>query len=300
MQELFRIIPKVSRNNSNVLIAGESGTGKELVAAALHNLSPRSEGNFVALNCAAFPEGLLESELFGHMKGSFTGAHQNKEGLFEVANGGTLFLDEVAEMPLNLQSKLLRAIENGTFRRIGGTTDIQVDTRIISATNKDLKREAETGSFREDLFFRLNVIPLRIPPLRERRDDIPLLVEYFIRRYAEGERRFSEDALQVLMDYEWKGNVRELENMVERVLLFSDTPTVGVEDLPTELREHRPPERLLPEIGEGIEMEKLLAEQEKRYLREALKLTGGKKTEAARLLGLTFRSFRHKLSKYGI
>jgi two-component system response regulator PilR (NtrC family) len=300
MQEMLALIPKIARNNSNVLITGESGTGKELVAVALHNLSTRDEKNLVAINCASFPEGLLESELFGHMKGSFTGAVHNKQGLFEVADGGTLFMDEVAEMPLNLQSKLLRAIENGTFRRVGGTTDIKVDVRIISATNKVLREEASSGSFREDLFFRLNVIPLHIPPLRERREDIPLLIEHFLKRHSDIKRTLSGSALNLLMGYEWRGNVRELENAIERIVLFTDKETITESDLPDDFRHCSLKKSPLPPIDGGVNLEETISELEKNYLLEALRLAGGKKTEAARLLNLSFRSFRHKLSKYGI
>jgi two-component system response regulator PilR (NtrC family) len=300
MQEILRLVPKIASNNSNVLITGESGTGKDLVASALHNLSPRSDKNFVAINCASFPEGLLESELFGHMKGAFTGAIQNKQGLFEVADGGTLFLDEVAEIPLNLQSKLLRAIENGTFRRLGGTTDIKVDVRIISATNKNLKEAVASGAFREDLYFRLNVIPLHLPPLRERKEDIPLLIEHFLKKYSDRKVQFSGSAMNMLINYTWRGNVRELENTIERILLFTESDVITEADLPAEITEGLKEKRHLPEIADGIDLEDLLSNIEKWYLTEALKITGGKKTEAAELLGLSFRSFRHKLSKYGI
>jgi two-component system response regulator PilR (NtrC family) len=301
MQEMLNLIPKVAFSNSNVLITGESGTGKELVAAALHNLSPRAPNNFVAINCASFPEGLLESELFGHMKGAFTGAVQNKQGLFETADSGTLFLDEVAEMSLNLQSKLLRAIETSTFRRVGGTADITVDVRIISATNKYLKEECGRDNFREDLFFRLNVIPLHIPPLRERKDDIPLLVDHFLKKYSDRPRQFSGSAMSILMDYPWKGNVRELENMIERVLLFTDNVVITAADLPSELA--AVPERTstIPAVDQGsIDLDEIMKNIEKNYLLEALTITGGNKTEAAKLLKISFRSLRHKLSKYGI
>jgi two-component system response regulator PilR (NtrC family) len=301
MQELLSLLPKVAANSSNVLITGESGTGKELVANALHNLSPRAPQNFVAINCASFPEGLLESEIFGHMKGSFTGATQNKQGLFEVANGGTLFLDEIAEMPHNLQSKLLRAIETSTFRRVGGTSDIKVDVRIVSATNKDLKEECPRGNFREDLYYRLNVIPLHIPPLRERKDDIPLLVDHFMKKYSGRSRQFSGSAMSILMDYEWKGNVRELENMIERTLLFTDKDLITASELPSELAATPQRTAMLPSVDQGtVDLEEILKNIEKNYLLEALTMTAGKKTEAAKLLNLSFRSFRHKLSKYGI
>jgi two-component system response regulator PilR (NtrC family) len=301
MQVILNLIPKVAPNNSNVLITGESGTGKELVAAALHNLSPRAHNNFVAINCASFPEGLLESELFGHMKGAFTGAVQNKQGLFEAADSGTLFLDEIAEMSLNLQSKLLRAIETSTFRRVGGTANITVDVRIISATNKDLKEECGRGNFREDLYFRLNVIPLHIPPLRERKDDIPLLVDHFLKKYSDRPRQFSGSAMSVLTDYPWKGNVRELENMIERVLLFTDTNVITAADLPAELASTPEKTSMTPAVDRGnIDLDEIMKNIEKNYLIEALAITGGNKTEAAKLLKISFRSFRHKLSKYGI
>ncbi|HXX58737.1 MAG TPA: sigma-54 dependent transcriptional regulator [Thermodesulfovibrionales bacterium] len=303
MQELLGTLPKIAQSNSNVLISGESGTGKEYVATALHNLSSRKENNFVAINCAAFPEGLLESELFGHMKGSFTGAIQNKQGLFEVADRGTLFLDEIGEMPLSLQSKLLRIIENGTFRRVGGTGDLKVDVRIVSATNKNLSDEVAAGRFREDLYYRLNVIPLRIPPLRRRKDDIPQLVEHFITKLSPSRTRYlSPAAMKILINYPWKGNVRELENVIERVLLLTDKDEIPAEDLPAELNIPSSPMQGLPEITmDGkVNLDEIIEEIEKRYLLEALRLTNGVKTEAAALLRLSFRSFRHRLQKYAI
>jgi two-component system response regulator PilR (NtrC family) len=299
MQEVLRMIKKTADSDLNVLVTGESGTGKELVAAALHNLSTRKDKSFVAINCASFPEGLLESELFGHMKGAFTGAVQNKKGLFEVADRGTLFLDEVGEMPMNLQSKLLRAIEMGTFRRVGGTTDITVNTRIIAATNKELKEAVAKGLFREDLYFRLDVIPIHLPPLRDRKEDILPLVEHFMKKYSDSRRQVSGKAMKLLMDYEWKGNIRELENAIERILLFTDTEIITDVDLPSEIQGYS--EKAVPlDLENGIDLESVLAEQEKSYLREALKISGGNKTEASKILGLSFRSFRHKLSKYGM
>ena len=301
MQELFTLIQKVAQSNSTVLITGESGCGKELVAAAMHNLSPRKNRNFVTINCATFPEGLLESELFGHVKGSFTGALYNKEGLFEVANTGSIFLDEIGEMPLSLQSKLLRVLENGTFRRVGGLNDITVDVRVISATNKDISEAVASGSFREDLFYRLNVVPLNIPPLRERPDDIPLLLDHFLSRFSSNTKKFSPEALRFLMNYSWKGNVRELENMVERTVLLTDREIILPEDLPEEICKAVELRRHLPEItDEGIDFEGILEQIEKSYLIKALEKAKGVKTEAARLLNLSFRSFRHKLYKYGI
>lgn len=301
MQELFTMIQKIAPSNSTVLITGESGCGKELVAAALHNLSLRKQKNFVAINCATFPEGLLESELFGHVKGSFTGALYNKEGLFELADRGTIFLDEIGEMPLSLQSKLLRVLENGIFRRVGGLSDITVDVRVISATNKDISVAIASGSFREDLFYRLNVVPLNIPPLRERPDDIPLLLIHFLTKFSSNTKRFSPEALRLLMKYSWKGNVRELENMVERTVLLTDGAIILPENLPEEISKADETRKQLPEIcDEGIDFESIMEQIEKDYLFKALEKAKGIKTEAARLLNLSFRSFRHKLYKYGI
>ncbi|MBI5846368.1 MAG: sigma-54-dependent Fis family transcriptional regulator [Nitrospirae bacterium] len=301
MQELFRLIPKVAQSSSTVLITGESGCGKELVAAALHNLSTRKNKNFVTINCATFPEGLLETELFGHVKGSFTGAVQNKEGLFEIADQGTILLDEIAEMPLSLQPKLLRVLENGTFRRVGGVADITVDVRVISATNRNLSDAIAAGSFREDLFYRLNVIPLQMPPLRERPEDIPLLLDHFFRKFSGGAKRLSSEALRILMKYPWKGNVRELENMVERVVLLTEGNTIFPDDLPEEFFTVARKESGVPDLDEeGVDLEKIIEEIEKGYLLKALAKSNGSKTDAAKLLNLTFRSFRHRLYKYGI
>jgi two-component system response regulator PilR (NtrC family) len=301
MQELLRLLPKIANSNSNVLITGESGTGKEFAATAIHNLSPRSERNLVAINCASFPEGLLESELFGHMKGAFTGAVYNKQGLFEIANGGTLFLDEIVEMPINLQAKILRVLQNGTFRRVGGTTDVTVDVRIVAATNRNLSEELSAGRFREDLYYRLNVVPLHIPPLRERREDIPLLVDHFISRFSGTPRRISPDAMKLLIHHPWKGNVRELENIIERVLLLTDKEEIAPSDIPLEISDTAWENNVLPKMEKpGIDLDAIVEGIEKRYLLEALQLTDGAKTEAAKMLNLSFRSFRHRLQKYGI
>ncbi len=301
MQELFKLIPRVAPSNSAVLITGESGTGKELVASALHNLSSRRDKNFVTINCTTFPEGLLESEMFGHMKGSFTGAVASKSGLFEVADGGTFFLDEVGEMPLSIQAKLLRVLENGTFRRVGGTADITVDVRIISATNKNIIEAVASGSFREDLYYRLNVVPITIPPLRERTSDIPLLLEHFLCKFSKAPKKISPEALQILMRYAWKGNVRELEHMVERIVLLCDRDFIMPEDLPAEITEAADCLKILPEIGEeGFDLEDTLEKIEKKYLLAAMETAQGVKTVAAKVLNLSFRSFRHRLQKYGI
>lgn len=301
MQELLRLLPKVAKSTSNVLITGESGTGKEFIATAIHNLSPRKEKNLVAINCATFPEGLLESELFGHMRGAFTGAVYNKQGLFEIADSGTIFLDEIVEMPVNLQAKLLRVIENGTFRRVGGTSDVKVDVRILSATNKNPKEEISAGRFREDLYYRLNVIPIHIPPLRERKDDIPLLVEHFVKRFSTNQRRISASAMKLLINYPWKGNIRELENLIERVFLMTDKEEISSADIPLEFSNYASENDVLPQISQsGINLDTIVEDIEKRYLTEALQLANGVKTDAAKLLNLSFRSFRHRLHKYGI
>lgn len=299
MQDLFTIISKSASSSANVLIIGESGTGKELVARAIHNMSQRKDNHFVAVNCAAIPDGLLESELFGYMKGAFTGASSNKQGLFELADDGTLFLDEIGEMPISLQAKLLRVLDGGTFRRVGGVSDITVDVRLVAATNKNLSDQIENGLFREDLYFRLNVLSLKIPPVRERRDDIPLLVNHFLAKYTGENKKFSKEAMTMLQNYRWKGNVRELENIIERVLLLTEGDVMDVESLPEEIRSGPSREKVSVPSG-GIDMETIMSDTEKAYLLKALVKTNGVKTEAAKLLNLTFRSFRHKLKKYGI
>ncbi|MCX7792977.1 MAG: sigma-54 dependent transcriptional regulator [Thermodesulfovibrionales bacterium] len=300
MKTLMEALPRIAQSSSNVLITGESGVGKELFAHALHKLSPRASKEFVAINCAAFPEGLLESELFGHMKGAFTDAHYNKQGLFEIADGGTVFLDEIGDMPISLQAKLLRVIENGTFRRVGGISDIKVDVRIIAATNKDIKKEVEEGKFREDLYYRLNVIPVHIPPLRERREDIPLLIEHFIKKYHPG-KSISQEAMEALKNYRWRGNVRELENVIERLCLLVSSDLIELKDLPPEIIIDAKEKPLIPELTpSGINLDRIVEEIEKQYIMKALKLTKNTKVEAARLLGLTFRSFRYRLKKYNI
>lgn len=301
MQDLFKLTPRVAQSSSNVLITGESGSGKELVATALHNLSQRKERNFVTVNCAAFPEGLLESELFGHMKGSFTSAMYNKQGLFEIADGGSIFLDEICEMPINLQAKLLRVLESSTFRRVGGTTDIKVNVRIIAATNKDARQEVAAGRFREDLFYRLNVVPIHIPPLRERKEDIPLLVEHFLRKASNQPKRINPEAMKILMAHPWKGNVRELENVIERVVLLTDKEEITTLELPAEITGYMEEVKEVPELTEeGVNIDDIIGDIEKSYLLKALEMAGGVKKKAASLLNLSFRSFRHRLSKYAI
>jgi two-component system response regulator PilR (NtrC family) len=235
------------------------------------------------------------------MKGAFTGAVYNKQGLFEIANGGTLFLDEIVEMPVNLQAKLLRVLQNGTFRRVGGTTDVTVDVRIVAATNKNPMEEVSAGRFREDLYYRLNVVPLHIPPLRERTEDIPLLVDHFIKKFSSTPRRLSPDAMKLLIHYPWKGNVRELENIIERVLLLTDAEEITPPDVPLEINTTDWENNVLPKMEKnGIDLDAIVEGIEKKYLLEALQLTNGAKTEAAKMLNLSFRSFRHRLQKYGI
>jgi len=303
MQKVFALIRQVADTKSTVLISGESGTGKELVARAVHFSSARKDKPFVTVNCGALPETLLESELFGYMKGSFTGATSNKQGLFEAANGGTIFLDEISATTLNLQIKLLRVIQERTFMRVGGTTDIKVDVRVIAASNKDLQSEVAKGTFREDLYYRLNVIPIHLPPLRERKEDIAVLAEHFLNKFTpagKDPKKISNEALNFFTNYRWPGNVRELENTIERLVILASGDVISVEHVPDSLKTSIPCPELVPsEIPEtGLNMEELLENAERTLLRKALEKSGGVKTEAARLLGLSFRSFRHRLQKY--
>ncbi len=302
MQKVFSLIRQVADTKSTVLVTGESGTGKELVARAIHHNSPRKNSPFVAVNCAAIPETLLESELFGYMKGAFTGATANRHGLFEAADGGTIFLDEISATTPALQIKLLRVLQEREIKRVGGTVNIKIDVRVIAASNKDLLSEVEKRNFREDLYYRLNVIPIHLPPLRERREDIPLLVDFFLRRFSAdiGPKTVSPRAMELLMSYRWPGNVRELENTIERLVILSPGNTITEEHIPDAIRNSRPCPEVIPiEIPDtGIDLEALLENAEKTLLRKALEKAGGIKTEAARLLGITFRSFRHRLQKY--
>ncbi len=304
MIKVFDLISKVADKRSTVLITGESGTGKELAARAIHNLGGRRDRPFVYIHCGALPEQLLESELFGHVKGSFTGAVDNKQGLFEVAEGGTVFLDEISETTPAFQVKLLHVLQEREFKRVGGTTDIKVDVRVVAATNRDLQKEIEAGNFREDLYYRLNVIPLTMPPLRDRKDDIPLLVDYFLGKFKRAgvADKMSSEAMNLLMGYSWPGNVRELANIIERACALSEGGLITSEHLPAEMSGRCKEMRLsMGDIpGEGMDLERLLDDMEKDYLLKALSRTGGAKMEAARLLGLSFPSFRHRLKKYGI
>ncbi len=304
--KVLDLVRKIANSRSNVLITGESGSGKEVIARAIHFNSDRRDRAFVTVNCSALPEPLLESELFGHMKGSFTGAIENKEGLFETAHTGSLFLDEVGETSLAIQAKLLRAIQEKEVRRVGGTKDIKVDVRMISATNQDLTKMVEAGTFREDLYYRLDVIPVRLPPLRERRDDIPLLAAYFVKRLGQelgkNVTAIEPDAMQFLMNREWKGNVRELSNVLERAIAMSSQPVLTLDDfrdvLPNATASFLPAVSSLPK--EGLDLEALIGNLEKELLLKAMERAHGVKTEAARLLGIDFRSFRYRFSKYDL
>jgi len=304
MQDVFELIAQVAETKTNVLIYGESGTGKELVARAIHEQGDRHDEPFIALNCGAIPENLLESELFGHAKGSFTGAVQNKEGLFEAASAGTLFLDEIAELSPALQVKLLRALQEKTIRRVGDTVDRKVDVRIVSATNRRLEEEVAAGRFREDLYYRLNVIQLTLPPLRDRIEDVPLLVQHFIRRYADELGKHVEgmdaETYEVLSRYPFPGNVRELENLVERAVALSRGSTIGIDLLPATVVQARERRQVTRIPSEGVDLERLVADYERSLLKEALIATAGVKKRAARLLGISFRSFRYRLEKLGI
>ena len=308
MQKVFDVVRKVADSKSNVLICGESGTGKELVARAIHYNSARSVRPFVAVNCSAVPETLLESELFGHMKGSFTGAISNKAGLFEIADGGTIFLDEIGDTTPTIQVKLLRVIQEREFRRVGGNQDVKVDVRVVAATNKDLEKAVADGSFREDLYYRLDVIPIRLPPLRMRAGDIPLLVNHFLERFSRESGKpkpvISQEAMHVLLGHEWRGNVRELENLIERVVAFSTEEIVTDAEVRGWL--HRPatqsqhPAMPLDLTDEGLDLEGLINGIEKDLLLKALERSKWVKKKAARMLRLNTRSFRYRLEKYAI
>jgi two-component system, NtrC family, response regulator PilR len=304
MQQLYEMIGRVAATKTNVLIVGESGTGKELVARAIHAESDRADKSFVALNCAAIPENLLESELFGHVKGAFTGAVGNKAGLFELADLGTLFLDEVGELTPPLQVKLLRAIQEKTIRRVGGTSDRRVDVRILAATNRRLEDEVSAGRFREDLYYRLNVIQLPLPPLRERMEDLPLLVHHFVEKYTrelgKSVRGVSDEAMERLRAHSYPGNVRELENVIERAVALARGEWIDRESLPPALLQPSA-EKTSAALPQGsVDLDNLVADYERGLLVEALRRAGGVKKRAAHLLGISFRSFRYRLEKLGL
>jgi two-component system, NtrC family, response regulator PilR len=303
MLDVFEMIRKTADSASTVLITGESGTGKELVALAVHRESPRRQAPFISVNCGAIPEGLMESELFGHVKGAFTGAVVSSPGLFAAAEGGTLFLDEVTEVAHSVQVKLLRAIQERQVRRVGDTRDVKVDVRLIAASNRDVTRAVAEGLLREDLFYRLNVIPIHLPPLRDRREDIPPLVAHFIEKIGRATGRpvqgITAEAVTVLETYHWPGNVRELENVIERAIVLGSGDMITPAALPSNLL--RPPElpESAPEVPEdGFDLEATLDRLERRYIQQALQRTGGNQTRAAALLRLSFRQLRYKVRKH--
>ena len=304
MQEVFNLIEKVAGTDSTVLITGESGTGKEMAARAIHYQSGRRDNPFVSINCAALPESLLESELFGHVKGAFTGAGVDKKGMFEAAQRGTLFLDEVAEMSPWTQVKLLRALQERRIRRVGGTDEIAVDVRIIAATNQDLKKRIQEGKFREELFYRLNVITIDMPPLRRRVEDIPVLVSHFVQKHCEkmGKKikRLTPEVVGLLEAYPWPGNIRELENVIERMVAIEDRETVTVNCLPPEILSPQKKMETQGLFSPDFSLTGYLDEITKKYLSQALAASGGSIQKAAALLGLSYRTMRYLMGKYGV
>jgi DNA-binding NtrC family response regulator len=302
MEAVKKMILKVARSSSTVLIRGESGTGKELIARAIHNQSPRVTEMFQAVNCAAINENLLESELFGHERGSFTGAHAEKKGLFEVADRGTLFLDEIAELDIGMQAKLLRALQEREIRRVGGTRAIKIDVRVVAATNRDLRAMVADGRFRDDLYYRINVLSVDVPPLRERRDDIPVLINYFLRKHTRNTSRLvrglTPETKKLMMDYSWPGNVRQLESAIERAILLCEGDLITIEDLPLEVRQESRPaaEGAFKLPPEGISFE----EVERDLIMQAMEQSDYNITKAAKMLGLTFRTLQYRLEKFGI
>lgn len=302
METVKKMILKVARSSSTVLIRGESGTGKELIARAIHNQSPRVEEMFQAVNCAAINENLLESELFGHERGSFTGAHAEKKGLFEVADRGTLFLDEIGELDITMQAKLLRALQEREIRRVGGTRAIKIDVRVVAATNRDLRQMVQDGRFRDDLYYRLNVLSVDVMPLRERRDDIPVLIAFFLKKHTRNTTRLvrglNPEARRVMENYSWPGNVRQLESAIERAILLAESDLITVEDLPLEVRQESRPvaETAFKLPAEGIDFEDV----ERNLIMQAMERTDYNITKAAKLLGVTFRTLQYRLDKFGI
>lgn len=313
LQKIFRILSRVADQPSTVLITGESGTGKELIARALHTHSSRSKEPFIRINCAAIPHNLIESELFGHEKGAFTGAESSKPGRFELADGGTLFLDEIGEVPIEMQVKLLRALQESEFERVGGIKTIKVNVRLVAATNQNLQEAIKEGSFREDLYYRLNVVPIRLPPLRDRTEDIPPLVQHFIRKYNErlhGDIQGMEDeAIRALQSYRWPGNIRELENLIERMILFADGDHICAEDLPEEIQANAPssnagpiPPIHLPAGDTGLKeaIKETVHHLEKQYIVQALEKTNQNVTQAAKLLKISRKSLQNKMKEFGL
>src|SRR5947207_3209741 len=302
MEAVKKMILKVARSSSPVLIRGESGTGKELIARSIHNQSPRVTEMFQAVNCAAINENLLESELFGHEKGSFTGAHAEKKGLFEVADRGTLFLDEIGELDIGMQAKLLRALQEREIRRVGGTRTMKVDVRVVAATNRDLRAMVSDGRFRDDLYYRINVLSVDVPPLRERREDIPVLIDYFVKKHTRNTSRLvrglTPETRRLMIDYSWPGNVRQLESAIERAILLCEGDEITVEDLPLEVRQESRPvsEGAFKLPPEGISFEDV----ERDLIMQAMEQTDYNITKSAKLLGLTFRTLQYRLEKFGI
>lgn len=306
MQEVYKEIGKIAVSDATVLIRGESGTGKELVAKAIHQHSNRKNKPFIVVNCAAIPENLLESELFGHEKGAFTDAYSKRIGKFELANDGTIFLDEIGDMSLNLQSKLLRVLQEKTFTRVGGNEIIYSNARIIAATNRNLEELVSKGEFREDLFFRLNVVTITLPPLRERKEDIKLLFDYFIAKYSTKYKKevngISKEAIDILLSYDWPGNVRELENAIARAVIVSSAPVILVDDLPLSLRQKVLSEnnQEIVDDSENLTLPQLIEKVEKEAILRALKVSKGNKTKAAQILGISRKSLFNKLRYYNI
>ena len=297
MQDIFNLIETVSKSNANVLIIGESGTGKELIARAIYNESTRANKPFIPIDCAALPEQLLESELFGHEKGSFTSAYERKVGQIELANGGTIFLDEIGELPLNIQKKLLRFLQEREFLRIGGKDRIKVDVKIIAATNKELEKEVAKGNFREDLFYRLNVVTINVPPLRERKEDIPLLANFFLRKFNESNKKtissFDSESMRVFMEYDWHGNIRELANVIERAVILCPLDSITIKYLPNSIRQISA-QKSFTDIASN------LVETEKRLLLNALTKTSWNQTKAAEILGISRKQLRTKMKHHGL
>src|SRR5437899_3453783 len=311
MRAIFELIQTVAPQSSRILITGESGTGKELVARAIHENSARSQTPFITINCGAFPETLLESELFGYMKGAFTGANENRRGLFQAAHGGTLFMDEIGNMNLAMQVKLYRVLQEGKVRPLGSNEELDVDVRVIAATNKDLEKAIAAGEFREDLFYRLSVIPIHVPALRERREDIPLLARHFLEQFRKSMEKpiqgISPEAMGLLESYEWPGNVRELENTMERAVALETGREISVRVLPDRIAGYAASgsgalmgSQAMEFPEEGVDFEKVIATAERQYLQAALEKAGGVRTRAAELLKITYRSFRHFAKKHGL
>jgi DNA-binding NtrC family response regulator len=294
MQRIVELVKAVAKSNATVLITGESGTGKELIARAIHSYSTRCSKPFIAISCAALPENILESELFGHERGSFTGAHARRKGKFEIADSGTLFMDEIGDMNTNIQVHLLRVLEEKEFTRVGGNEIVKVDVRLISATNKDMKHEVSKGNFREDLYYRLNVVNIELPPLRDRKEDIPLLAQHFLTKFANENKKdikdLSPDAINDLLKYDWPGNVRELENVIERAVILSEEGSLNTKDL------------LLEENGALVGEKSLtsITELEKKHIVNVLEECGGNCTKSARILGISRMTLYNKIRSYGI